>query len=57
MFDIKQVIKEAEDEVREDRMAAAKKRVKQSLRTIASAEEVLTNAKREHEVLLASIAG
>jgi hypothetical protein len=57
MFDIKQVIKEAEDEVREDQMAAAKKQIKQSLRTIAAAKEVLANAEREHQVLLASIAG
>lgn len=27
MFDIKQVIKEAEDEVRDDQMAAAKKQI------------------------------
>jgi hypothetical protein len=53
--DIKQVEKDALDEIRAEAVKAAKTKIKASLETIAKAEAVLAQARRAHEVLLATI--
>jgi hypothetical protein len=54
--DIKSVEQEAADELREERVKAAKGKIKTSLQTIAKAEAVLAQARRDHAVLLETIA-
>jgi hypothetical protein len=55
MFDIKEVQKEAEKEIAEEKKTAAKKAIKDKLRQIAAAEKVVKNLRDEYDVLLADI--
>lgn len=55
LIDVKKVEEDAKAEVQKEAAEKAKGKIKQSLQKIASAEEVLSNCKREHEVLLRTI--
>lgn len=52
MFDIKAVEAEAKAEIAKEQSLKAKDCIKASLRKIASAEAIVANLKREHEVIL-----
>lgn len=55
MFDIKAVEKEAQAEIAKERGEAAKKKIKDKLRQIAAARQVVTNLEGEYKLLLAEI--
>lgn len=55
MFDIKAVEKEAQAEIAKERGEAAKKKIKDKLRQIAAAKQVVTNLQGEYELLLQEI--
>lgn len=55
MFDVSSIEKEARDELAREMGAAAKTKIKASLRTIAMAEKALLNARNEHAVLMRDI--
>ena len=55
MLDAKEVIAEAEKEVREERMEKAKGRIKGKILAVENAKVILANAKRELEDELAAI--
>lgn len=54
-FDIKAAQAEVEKELHEERMEVVKEKLKASLKTVKTAEKVLANARREHELLLAEL--
>lgn len=55
MFDVNQAEAEAKKELAEEHLKTAKSKIKASLAKIATAEAVLANLRREHEVLLREI--
>lgn len=55
MFDIKKVAAEAQAEINEEKVKAAKVKIKAALKRIADAEAILRNARDEYEVLLRDI--
>lgn len=55
MFDINAVEKEAKAELAKDRADKAKGRIKEKLRQIAAAEQIVTNLKGEYTLLLKDI--
>lgn len=55
LFDAKEVLKEAEREVREEFIEAAKKRIKVKMKAVKDAEVILANAKRELEFEMEAI--
>jgi hypothetical protein len=55
MFDIKTVEAEAKAEIAKERGEKAKGKIKESLRKIAQARQIVTNLEAEHAVLLADI--
>lgn len=55
MFDIKKVEADAAAEVAKEEADKARGKIKASLQKINSAEAVLANCRREHEVLLKTI--
>lgn len=57
LIDITGAEAEAKKELQEEAMRVAKGKIKASLQKISMAADVLTNAEREHEVLLRTIAG
>lgn len=56
MFDIKKVTEEARREIAEEKAKKAKEAIKSKLRSLAAAESVVANIKREIADLEASIA-
>lgn len=54
-FDFKSIEDEARKEMLEERTKKAKGQIKTSLQNIAAAEQVLANAKRSHDDLMAQI--
>jgi hypothetical protein len=54
--DIKAVQAEAEKEIRDEAIKAAKGKIKESLSKIAKAKSVVAQLERDHEVLLQTIA-
>jgi hypothetical protein len=46
-FDVNAAKKEAEKEIREERVASAKKKLKSKLKEISTAESILSNLNRE----------
>ncbi len=57
MFDITAAEKEAREELAKEQLTAAKSKIKDSLKKIAAAEAVVANLRREHEVLMRTVAG
>lgn len=57
MFDIKQIEKEAQDELSDELGKSAKTKIKAKLREIAMAERALINMRQEYQVLLRDIGG
>lgn len=55
MFDIKEVIKEAEAEVAAEGVKAAKEKLKAKLRQIAQARKIVANLELEYQALLQEI--
>jgi hypothetical protein len=55
LFDAKEVMRQAEEEVREEFVEAAKKRIKVKMKAVKDAEIILANAKRELEYELEAI--
>lgn len=55
MFDVSAVEKEAREELAKEMGAAAKTKIKASLRTIAMCEKALLNARQEHAALMRDI--
>jgi hypothetical protein len=55
VFDIKKITEEAEAEVNTEAAAAAKTKIKTSLRNLAHARKVVVNLEAEHQALLRDI--
>jgi len=55
MFDINQVEKDAKAELVKERGEAAKKKIKEKLRQIATARQVVANLEGEYELMLKDI--
>jgi len=55
MLSSKEVVKAARDEVREERLDAAKKRIKVHMKAVEDAKVILHNAERELEDELTAI--
>lgn len=55
MFDVKQAEAEAQKEIAEEAMKAAKGKIKASLAKLSAARAVVSNLEREHEVLMLEI--
>lgn len=55
MFDVNAIEKEAQEELSKEMGAAAKTKIKASLRAIAMAEKTLLNLRNEHAVLMRDI--
>lgn len=55
MFDIKELERQARDEVNEERAKDAKTKIKAKLKAIAAAEAVAANLRQEYAVLLRDI--
>jgi len=55
MFDVTKAQKEAEAEIAEEALKAAKGKIKDHLKRLAAARAVVTNLEREYEVLLREI--
>lgn len=51
MFDLNEVEKAAQDEIRKEQSEKAKGKIKEHLRKIAQARQVVTNLEAEYEVL------
>lgn len=55
MFDIKELERQARDEVNEERAKDAKTKIKAKLKAIVAAEAVVVNLRQEYAVLLRDI--
>lgn len=55
MFDIKELERQARDEVHEERAKDAKTKIKAKLKAIVAAEAVVVNLRQEYAVLLRDI--
>lgn len=55
MFDIKQVLEEAEKEINDEKIKSAKSKLKESLSKISKAKQVVANLELEHQALLKQI--
>ena len=55
MFDAKEVLAEAEKEVRADAVKAAKTRIKSAIKSLEAARKVVRQLERDLEVIMAEI--